>query len=98
MIGKAHGRGYTPCKSCSGCKNCSSISVKHSLASTALSRSNANSIMMVRENTERKMVNSTQKYGLSRALSSSSILETAVKALDELARRNKKSHLLKKYA
>jgi hypothetical protein len=97
MIGKEHQKshGHSPFKDCKGFYP---ISVKHSIASTALSGSAGNSLMLPRDEPERRPEEPHCPLPLSRAVSSSTIVETAVRAFDQLARNNKKSHLLKKYA
>lgn len=96
MIGKSHS-GFLSCSNCKGCQNCLPYSIKHSIASTALSGSNGSSVMMVRENKEHKSINTSVNPNLGKVVSTSSILETAVKALDKLSKRNQKSHLIRKY-
>ena len=73
------------------------IQVKHSIASTAVSGSAANSVVLSREQTQRKMEESQKGASLAIMDSSSSIFETADRVFEQISKKNKKSHLLKKY-
>jgi hypothetical protein len=53
---------------------------------------------MPRQENEVPKEENTPDGGLARTVSSTSVVETAVRVFDQLAKRNKKSHLLKKYA
>ncbi len=98
MIGNAGQKKQSSLSPSKEQKTTRGFSIKDSIASTAFSGSAGSSLVIPNQENHPGNEEGIGNERLVRVVSSASVVETAVRVFDQLAKRNKKSHLLKKYA